>query len=101
MRQSVNINTLNFKNTEMQKEIRFYVLDATKAGEMFAKMSGYELENWKLYEEHHGKLTDEAEHFISACEQEGTVYSAVGFMNAINIEETIGANDYVYVTNNY
>jgi hypothetical protein len=81
------------------KEMRVYVMSADYDFDF--DISGYEIENWVGYQEQHNKLPSNAEKFIEVCENNGTVYSMYGFHQAFNIEESIGTNDYVFITNFY
>jgi hypothetical protein len=83
-----------------QKKPRVYVLNADDIPDDF-NMSGHSIVDWVNYEEQHGKLTDEAERFITLCEEVGNVYSLYGFLEAFNVEEMIGMNDFVFITRAY
>ena len=78
------------------KKQKVYVLNATDF-----KTSAYDIENWALYAEKHNKLLPEALEFIQKAEEQGTAYSIYGFQMAFNLEETIGMNDWVFITNCY
>lgn len=80
------------------QEYRVYVLETDTPG---VYISGYDLENWKNYEDEKSELLEEAKEFISLCEQNGGVYSLTGFMDALNFEEVNVDNLWVYITNNY
>ena len=78
------------------KEFRIYILNADNIN-----ISGYDIEEWNLYQEQHNKLTDDAKEFINEVERIGSVYSLFGFQNAFNIDEEIELNDWVFITNHY
>jgi len=84
----------------MKKELRAYVINADNIPDDFS-MSGHSIMNWVSYEEQHGKLTDEAERFITLCEERGDVYSLYGFLQAFNVDEMVGMNDFVFITKAY
>lgn len=87
------------ENILKPKEYRVYVLDAST--EFDFGMSGYEIENWVLYQEQHNRLLENAEKFISKCEEEGEVYSLHSFQNALNLEDININYVYVFITNCY
>lgn len=89
-----------FIKKQEQKEVRVFVLSADVIPDDFS-MSGYEIENWVGYQEHHNQLTENAKRFIELCEEHGDVYSLYGFHTAFNISSLIGVNDYVFITNLY
>lgn len=78
------------------REIRAYILSADEDFDF--EMSGYEIENWVLYYEQHGKHLDNALAFIERCEEVGSVCSLYGLHSALNIEEGFGSNDYIFIT---
>ena len=78
------------------KEFRVYVLSADAFD-----ISAYDIENWVLYAEQHNKLTEEAKEFVRIAEEQGSVYSLYGFQMAFNLEETVGMNDWIFITNAY
>lgn len=78
------------------KETRVYVLSADI--DLGFPMSGYEIQNWLSYQENHGKLPPNAELFIEEAEKQGSVYSLYGFHEAFNIEQSVGNNDYIFIT---
>jgi len=81
----------------MEKEIRVYVLSANE----IQIDGGYAIDNWNDYEQAGQELPDEAKLFIRLAEKNGSVYSLKGFMVAYNINEEVGANDYVIITQAY
>jgi len=81
----------------MEKEIRVYVLSANE----IQIDGGYAIDNWNDYEQAGQELPDEAKLFIRLAEKNGSVYSLKGFMVAHNINEEVGANDYVFITQAY
>ena len=81
----------------MEKEIRVYVLSANE----IQIDGGYAIDNWNDYEQAGQELPDEAKLFIRLAEKNGSVYSLKGFMVAYNINEEVGANDYVFITQAY
>lgn len=84
------------------KEYRSYWLSASdeKLCKHIPNISGYLIKDWADCPE--GKnLPLSALKFIKICEEQGTVASLKGFMVAFNIEEEIGMNDYVFITNKY
>lgn len=83
----------------MKKEYRVYVASATAIKGLFTKMSGYEIQSWEC--DGDDDLCDDALNFIGFCEAQGTVYSLNGFVDAFNIEEAVGMNDYIFITNKY
>lgn len=86
-----------YRKANPPKETRVYVLSSDV--DFPFDMSGYEIENWLLYAEAHGRLTDEAEVFVTMCEEQGSVYSLYGFQRAFNIDdETSSSNDYIFIT---
>ena len=78
------------------KEFRVYVIEADDTD-----ATSYDIEDWSLYAEGHNKLTEEAKHFISECENIGEVYSLLDFQNACNLEDVNISNSYVFITNCY
>jgi hypothetical protein len=85
---------------KQKKETRVFVLNGDNVSEDI-KFSGHDIQNWVSYQEHHDKLTSDAQEFIKLCEQDGNVYSLYSFHEAFNVEELIGANDFFFITNNY
>lgn len=78
-------------------ETRVYIL----AHEQALGYNKDDICNWLHYLDHHGSLTDEALHFISACEEEGEVYTLHGFVNACNTQQIYFDNKYIFITNKY
>lgn len=78
------------------KEFRVYLIEADDID-----TTSYDIENWSLYAERHNKLTEEAEQFITECENIGEVYSLEGFQNACNLEDINISNSYIFITNCY
>jgi len=81
----------------MNKETRVYYLDIDNE----LNFSAENLQDWKIYEERHMNLLEEAKHFISLCEDLGQVYSLLEFQNVLNYEEFNSTNYYIYITDNY
>lgn len=80
----------------MIKEFRVYVVSAD-----YTDTSAYDIQNWKLYEEMHNTLLQEAKDFIAVAEENGAVYSLSGFQDVMNFEEINLNNSWIYITNNY
>ena len=80
----------------MNKEFRVYILSADNFD-----TNGYEIENWKAFEQETNRLDDKTLEFISVCKEEGVVYSLNGFQNALNRKEINITNKLVYITNKY
>lgn len=78
------------------KEYRVYVLSADESS-----FTSYDIQNWSSYQEHHNKLTQEAERFISECEMEGEIHTLTGFQDACNSQEINLDNSYIFITNCY
>jgi len=78
------------------KEFRVYILSADALD-----ISAYDIENWVLYAEQHNKLTEEAKEFVKIAEEQDSVYSLYGFQMAFNLEQAVGMNDWVFITNAY
>lgn len=72
-----------------------YVLSASEVS-----VSGYAIQEWVEHDKHNNTLHPEAEEFIKVCKKEGFIYSLEEFQDAFNIEESIGANDWIYITRN-
>ena len=82
----------------MEKEHRVYVLSADDSN---AFDGGYAIDNWNDYEQAGEDLPDEAKEFIALAEAKGQVYSLKGFMVTFNINEEVGMNDWVFITQAY
>lgn len=82
----------------MKKETRVYVLSADKFS---ADKGGYSMDIWNDYEQAGEELPADAKLFIEEAEKNGSVFSLKGFMVAYNINEEVGANDYVFITSAY
>ncbi len=80
------------------KELKFYVLSADQ--DLSFDMSGYSIADWDNQTKNE-EPTSEAKEFIEACEKNGTVFTASEFMYEFNINESIGMNDYIFITNKY
>ena len=78
------------------KETRVYILSAE-----YKEATVEDIQNWTLYEEHHNKLTQDAEEFINLCEQVGEVRSLYEFQRYLNNDQPLFSNSWVYITNNY
>lgn len=78
------------------KETRVYLMDVDDT-----HVTSYDIDNWLLYSERHDKLTQDAEHFITECEEIGKVYSLYEFQNACNLDEINLTNSYIFITNKY
>lgn len=78
------------------KEFRVYLIEADETD-----VTSYDIESWGLYAKYHNKLTQEAESFITECENKGQVYSLQGFQEACNLEEVNISNSYIFITNCY
>jgi hypothetical protein len=76
------------------KELRVFVLSADNIN-----TSAYEIEEWSYWSEE--TLPSEALHFIKLAEENGSVYSLIGFQNAINFEEVSSENTWIFITNKY
>ena len=85
------------KTGEAPKEVRVFVLSANE----IQIDGGYAIDSWNDYEQAGDPLPEEAQKFIKLAEEKGTVYSLKGFMVAYNINEEVGANDYVFITKTY
>ena len=81
----------------MEKEHRVYVLSADD----ISIDGGYAIDNWNDYEQEGEDLPKEAKGFIALAEEKGQVYSLKGFMVTFNINEEIGMNDWVFITQAY
>lgn len=79
------------------KEKRVYVVNVDKIPADW-NFSGYDISSWKNLD---GKLPQKAKDFIKFAEENGSVYTLDGFMDAVNIGETIGRNDYIFITDKY
>jgi hypothetical protein len=82
----------------MSKETRVYVLSAD---DFSPEIGGFALDIWNDSEQAGEDLPDEAKRFITMAEEIGQVYSLKGFMVAFNINEEVGMNDYVFITQAY
>lgn len=74
------------------KELRVFVLSADDV-----ITSGYDIEDWSYYQE----LPKEAKEFINKAQTNGSVYSLIGFQNAMNLEEISSENTWFFITNKY
>ena len=79
------------------KEKRVFVINADNIPADW-NFSGYDISEWK---ECTGELPKKAKDFINFAEKNGSVYTINGFMDAYNIGETIGMNDYIFITDKY
>ena len=80
------------------KETRYYILDLDLCSD---GINATKIKSWMNYEEHHNKLTTEAEQFIETCEQHGGVMTQTEFIYQLNCDMIDLNNNYVYATNNY
>jgi hypothetical protein len=79
-----------------KKEFRVYVLSANNSN-----VDGYSIDNWNDCEKRGEELPQEAKDFMNAAERNGTVYSLTGFMVAFNINQEVGMNDWIFITQAY
>lgn len=77
---------------ETIKEMKVFLLSADNVD-----TNAYEIEEWINSE----ILPDSAIAFIEQAEEEGFVYSLIGFQNAINLEEISSENTWIFITNKY
>lgn len=77
----------------MNKELRFFVISADHPN-LWEDISGTVISLWQEDKE----LCVQAQRFIKLAEKEGAVYSYKGFMVAMNINEEVGMNDWVFIT---
>jgi hypothetical protein len=59
--------------------------------------SAYDIGAWNAHE----TLPEEAREFIQIAMNKGRVYDLEEFMEQFNLEETIGANDWIFITDKY
>jgi len=81
-----------------EKEHRVYILSADM---ITIYKGGYSMDIWNDYEQNGEELPKEAKEFMKEAEKNGTVYSLKGFMVAFNINEEIGMNDFIFITQAY
>jgi hypothetical protein len=81
-----------------KKELRVFVVSADDDSLPY-NVSGYLIDEWANWNEN--ELPNEAKKFIDIAEQRGNVYSLNKFLFAFNIEESIGMNDYIFITDKY
>lgn len=60
-------------------------------------MSGYTIHDWSLADE----LPEDAIKFCNFARAEGLVVSITGLMDEYNIEESLGGDDWLFITNLY
>jgi len=77
----------------MNKEYKVYIASAYD----FPEVAGIAIDVWSKSD----GLPVGAVEFIEHCENEGNVYSLQGFMTAFNINEEVGMNDWIFITNKY
>lgn len=83
------------------KEFRVYFLDMDNITESLENASSTSIDNWKEFEKINGKLSKEAEEFITHCEYLGNVVTLDKFQSYFNGNEISTDNFYIYITNNY
>lgn len=78
------------------KELFVYVVSATnEALDELSDISAYHINDWMEQSE----LCDDAKRFCKIAEEEGTVYSLNGLVNALNFEDILITDDWVFITN--
>jgi len=76
----------------VNSKVRFYVVSANDV-----ETSGYDIENWSGYD----KLPKEAKEFIKIAEENGSAWNIDQFHYEFNICESVGANDWIFVTDKH
>ncbi len=78
----------------MSKEQTFYILSANHIG-----ISGYDIEEWYSYVQKSYPLPKEALEFMELAKKHGLVLNTESFIEHFNILQTIGTNDWIFITN--
>jgi len=76
----------------VNSKIRVYVVSANDA-----QTSGYEIEGWSHYRE----LPKDAKEFIKIAEENGSAWDINEFHYEFNICESVGANDWIFITDKH
>lgn len=80
----------------MKKQLKYYVLSADKVS-----TDAYEIMDWHEAEKNGDELPASAHEFMDAAKKDGMVLSVTEFMNEFNLEESIGSNNWIFVTSRY
>lgn len=88
------------------KDFRVFVLDIEKNNQYIEELDNEFTTPYSMIESFenldHDKVAKEK--FIALCEEQGSVYSIVGFQNQFNdaIDNSLEPNNsFIYITNNY
>ena len=80
----------------MTKELRFFVVNADHP-DLWDDIIGSDISLWQEDYE----LGFHAKKFIEIARKENCEYSYKGFMVAFNINEEVGMNDWIFITDKY